>query len=182
MGPFCWQVASAWTWSAPNLPAAYVQDDFSPVIDSTTFTAHPRIIESSEAMQALGRELAQHLRIGDVLLLHGDLGAGKTTLAQGVARGLGIGAPVQSPTFTLVREHDAEGMKFYHLDLYRLESPDQLEDIGYETYIEPTDGVSLIEWPERAGDWFPDRFLLAQIDHLGGDRRRVTFTAHGVFS
>lgn len=152
-----------------------------PLDDFTTFTIRPRIVESSEAMQALGRAIAQCLQIGDVLLLHGDLGAGKTTLAQGVAEGIGIASPVQSPTFTLVREHQAQAMAFYHLDLYRLESPDELEDIGYETYIEPVDGVSLIEWPERAGDWLPDRFLLVQIDHLGGDRRRVTFTPHGGF-
>ncbi len=152
-----------------------------PLIDFTLFTSQPRTVESSEAMQELGREIAQRLRIGDVVLLHGDLGAGKTTLAQGVAEELGIASPVQSPTFTLVREHDGSGMKFYHLDLYRLESPDELEDIGYETYIEPVDGVSLIEWPERAGDWLPDRFLLVEIDHLGGDRRRATFTTHGGF-
>ena len=130
-------------------------------------------------MQQLGRQIAATLNVGDVLMLHGDLGAGKTTFAQGVAEGLGIDSPVQSPTFTLVREHQAKTMKFYHLDLYRLNEPDELEDIGYETYIEPADGVSLIEWPERAGDWLPDRFLLIQIDHLGGDRRRVTMTNYG---
>ena len=130
-------------------------------------------------MQQLGRDIARTLQVGDVLMLHGDLGAGKTTLAQGVAEGLGIDSPVQSPTFTLVREHEARGMKFYHLDLYRLNEPDELEDIGYESFIEPVDGVSLIEWPERAGDWLPDRFMLIQIDHLGGDRRRVTMSTYG---
>lgn len=136
-------------------------------------------IESAAAMHQFGRDIAHDLNVGDVLMLHGDLGAGKTTFAQGVAEGLGIDSPVQSPTFTLVREHQAKSMKFYHLDLYRLESPDELEDIGYETYIEPVDGVSLIEWPERAGDWLPDRFTLVQIDHLGGDRRRVTISLYG---
>lgn len=137
------------------------------------------VIESAEAMQAFGRELAASLEVGDVLLLHGDLGAGKTTLTQGVAQGLGIDSPVQSPTFTLVREHDAESMRLYHLDLYRLESPEELEDMGYEVYINPPDGVSLIEWPERAEEWLPDRFLLIQIEHLGGDGRRVELAWHG---
>lgn len=137
------------------------------------------IIESAAAMQALGRELAASLQPGDVVMLHGDLGAGKTTFTQGVAQGLGIDSPVQSPTFTLVREHDAPTMRLYHLDLYRLDSPDELEDIGYEVYINPPDGVSLIEWPERAGDWLPDRFLLVHIEHLGEDRRSVEFTQHG---
>src|SRR5699024_2602740 len=137
------------------------------------------IIESAEAMQQLGRELAQNLKVGDVVMLHGDLGAGKTTLTQGVARGLGIEEPVQSPTFTLVREHDTPAMRLYHLDLYRLEDPTELEDIGYEVYINPPDGVSLIEGPERAGDWLPERFLLVQIEHLGGDRRSVQITQYG---
>ena len=137
------------------------------------------IIESAEAMQQLGRDLASRLRIGDVVMLHGDLGAGKTTFTQGVAAGLGIDSPVQSPTFTLVREHDARHMRMYHLDLYRLDDPAELEDIGYEVYINPQDGVSLIEWPERAGDWLPTWFLLVQIEHLGGDRRRVTMSNYG---
>lgn len=142
-------------------------------------TTRTEIIESAAAMRALGRELAASLQSGDVVLLHGDLGAGKTTFTQGVAEGLGIESPVQSPTFTLVREHDAPTMRLYHLDLYRLDSPDELEDIGYEVYINPPDGVSLIEWPERAGDWLPDRFLLVHIEHLGGDRRSVELTQHG---
>lgn len=137
------------------------------------------IIESPEAMQQLGRDLATSLRPGDVVMLHGDLGAGKTTFTQGVAEGLGISGPVQSPTFTLVREHEGRTMRLYHLDLYRLDDPDELEDIGYEVFINPPDGVSMIEWPERAGDWLPDRFLLVHIEHLGGDRRSVQLTWHG---
>lgn len=136
-------------------------------------------IESAEAMQQLGRELAASLEVGDVMLLHGDLGAGKTTLTRGVAQGLGIEGPVQSPTFTLVREHDAPGLRLYHLDLYRLDDPAELEDIGYEVFINPPDGVSLIEWPERAGDWLPVQFKLVHIHHLGGDRREVQITVHG---
>ena len=145
-------------------------------------TNRTEIIESAVAMQQLGRELAANLTIGDVLMLHGDLGAGKTTLTQGVAEGLGIEGPVQSPTFTLVREHDAPTMRLYHLDLYRLDDPDDLEDIGYEVYINPPDGVSLIEWPERAGDWLPERFTIIQIEHLGGDRRSVRISQYGADS
>ena len=145
-------------------------------------TNRTEIIESAVAMQQLGRELATSLQIGDVLMLHGDLGAGKTTLTQGVAEGLGIEGPVQSPTFTLVREHDAPTMRLYHLDLYRLDDPDDLEDIGYEVYINPPDGVSLIEWPERAGDWLPERFTIIQIEHLGGDRRSVRISQYGADS
>lgn len=147
--------------------------------EQNSFDQRTVIIESAEAMQQLGRDLAASLEPGAVVLLHGDLGAGKTTLTQGVARGLGIDQPVQSPTFTLVREHEGATMRLYHLDLYRLDDPDELENMGYEVFINPPDGVSLIEWPERAGDWLPDRFLLVQIEHMGGDRRRVTCTHHG---
>ncbi len=130
-------------------------------------------VTSAEAMQALGEELASSLKIGDVLMLHGDLGAGKTTLTQGIASGLGVDGAVQSPTFTLVREHRAREMMLYHLDLYRLSDPEELENLGYEVYLDPEDGVSVIEWPERAGDWLPERFTLVRIEHLGGDRRLV---------
>jgi tRNA threonylcarbamoyladenosine biosynthesis protein TsaE len=143
--------------------------------------AEVRTIEvvSAEAMQALGAELARALDTGDVLMLHGDLGAGKTTLTQGIATGLGVEGPVQSPTFTLVREHRGREMMLYHLDLYRLNDPDELENLGYEVYLDPPDGVSVIEWPERAGDWLPERFTLVQIEHLGGDRRKVTIRQLG---
>lgn len=131
-------------------------------------------ITSAKAMQELAGEFAQRLHSGDVVLLHGDLGAGKTTFTQGVANAFGVQGSVQSPTFTLVREHEGREMRLYHLDLYRLDDPDELEDIGYETYIDPTDGVSLIEWPERAGSWLPASFWLVRIEHLGGDNRRLT--------
>jgi tRNA threonylcarbamoyladenosine biosynthesis protein TsaE len=131
-------------------------------------------IDSAEEMHRLGERLARELQVGDVLMLHGDLGAGKTTLTQGIATGLGVEVAVQSPTFTLVREHQGREMMLYHLDLYRLSEPDELEGLGYEVYLDPPDGVSVIEWPERVGDWLPDQFTLVTIDHLGGDRRQVT--------
>jgi tRNA threonylcarbamoyladenosine biosynthesis protein TsaE len=129
-------------------------------------------------MRAFGAELAASLTVGDVVLLHGDLGAGKTTLTQGIARALGIRGPVTSPTFTLVSEHrlpkPVRGIeRLYHLDLYRLNDPDELESIGYEDYLAPEDGVSIIEWPERAGNWLPDRALIVEILPAGEDRRLV---------
>lgn len=136
-------------------------------------------VGSPEEMQRLGERIAAGLVIGDVLMLHGDLGAGKTTLTQGIAAGLGVREPVQSPTFTLVREHRGRELTLYHLDLYRLVDPDELESLGYEVYLDPPDGVSVIEWPERAGDWLPESFTVVRIDHLGGDRRRVTIERIG---
>lgn len=135
-------------------------------------------------MVAYGQQVGAALRAGDVVLLHGDLGAGKTTLAQGIARGLGIDGPVQSPTFGLVSEHsgtDDEGtpVRLYHLDLYRLESSGELEDLGYEQFIAPTSAISLVEWPERAEDWLPERFLLLRIEHTPGGGRTIIQSRHG---
>jgi tRNA threonylcarbamoyladenosine biosynthesis protein TsaE len=143
-----------------------------------------REIIGAEAMQRLGAELASRLAVGDTLLLHGDLGAGKTTLTQGIARALGVRGPVTSPTFTLVSEHrlpkPVRGIeRLYHLDLYRLNDPDDLESIGYEEYLSPPDGVSVIEWPERAGAWLPDRALIIEIEHSGEDRRMVRLRRMG---
>ncbi|MGB3306681.1 MAG: tRNA (adenosine(37)-N6)-threonylcarbamoyltransferase complex ATPase subunit type 1 TsaE [Thermomicrobiales bacterium] len=139
-------------------------------------------IASAGEMRALGGRLARRLMVGDVVLLHGDLGSGKTTLVQGIAEGFGVVEAVQSPTFTLVAEHegraqDGTGLKLYHLDLYRLTDPAELESFGYESYLQPADGISLIEWPERADDWLPDRFLLVRIDYAAEGGRSVMLEA-----
>jgi len=136
-------------------------------------------VPDGESMSALGRHLARRLRPGDVFLLHGDLGAGKTTLTQGIAAGLGIDGPIQSPTFTLVAEHcvpaPPSGIEtLYHLDLYRLDDPEDLESIGYEQYLDPVDAITIVEWPERAGDWLPGRFTLIRIDYAEGGGRNVS--------
>lgn len=143
------------------------------------------IRESASAAEtaAAGRAIAQHVRPGDVVLLHGDLGAGKTTLVQGIAEGLQVADRAQSPTFTLIAEYDGllangEPVTLYHLDLYRLEHPDDLDSIGYGDLLESGDGIVVIEWPERAGDLLPDNYLLITIEIAGPDRRRMTF--HGV--
>ncbi len=133
-------------------------------------------VPDREAMVALGRRLASRLGPGDVVLLHGDLGAGKTTLAQGIAAGLGIEEPIQSPTFTLVAEHAVDegsnGIEMlYHLDLYRLDGPDDLESFGWEQYIDPGNAVSIVEWPERAGDWLPAQYTVVSIAHTAGGRQ-----------
>jgi tRNA threonylcarbamoyladenosine biosynthesis protein TsaE len=140
------------------------------------------LTRSADETRAFGERLAHRLRVGDVVLLQGDLGAGKTTLIQGLARGLGIADYVQSPTFILVAEYDgraADGtpLRLYHLDLYRLDGTADLASIGFDDYLAPTDGVTVIEWPERAGDDLPETYLLIEIAHAGEDRRRLTVTA-----
>ena len=120
---------------------------------------------------ALGRRLAAALSPGDVVALAGDLGAGKTHLAKGIAAGLGVDpATVTSPTFALVQEH-ADGA-LLHLDLYRIESDEQAAGLGLGELLDG-DAVALVEWPERATDWLPPRTVWLRLVHLGGDRRRV---------
>lgn len=138
-----------------------------------------RTVRGVSAMRELGREIGRELHPGDVVLLHGDLGAGKTTLTQGIAEALDVSGVTQSPTFTLVTEHPAtlatgEDVTLYHLDLYRLDDPEELGDIGWDEMIAPAKGVTVVEWPERAGDWLPERYTLVSIAYLDPDTREVT--------
>ena len=124
----------------------------------------------------IGGALAGWLEDGDVVLLHGNLGAGKTTLAKGIAVALGIDAVVSSPSFALVNEYETDGGQsvshLYHLDLYRLH-PDEVPSIGFADFMSPTDGVTLVEWPERAADQLPGRYLLVEIEPAGQNQRRL---------
>lgn len=139
------------------------------------------VVHGGEAMQDLGWRLGAQLEPGDVVLLHGDLGAGKTTLTQGIAGALGVRKAIQSPTFTLASEYpvtlgNGSPATLYHLDLYRLDDPEQLEDIGWDEMIGGETGVSVVEWPERAGEWLPDTFILVSIAYLDAGSREVTVT------
>ncbi len=128
---------------------------------------------------AVGNALASYLQDGDVVLLHGDLGAGKTTLAKGIAAALGVGDVVSSPSFSLVNEYDTESAgavsRLIHLDLYRLRAEDDLASIGFDDLMASADGVMLVEWPERAARVLPERFLLIEIEAVGSSHRRLRF-------
>jgi tRNA threonylcarbamoyladenosine biosynthesis protein TsaE len=137
------------------------------------------ISASAEETQRIGEAIGDWAPNGTVLLLHGDLGAGKTTLTQGLARGLGIAEPIQSPTFTLVAEHQGAALRLLHLDLYRLSGPDELESLGFDQFLEPVNSVTVIEWPERAGHWLPDAYLLIELTSAGPDRRRIRLQPFG---
>jgi tRNA threonylcarbamoyladenosine biosynthesis protein TsaE len=124
-------------------------------------------IETSAAGEALGRTLGR----GDVVLLYGDLGAGKTAFVRGMARGIGANPEdVSSPTFTIVQEYGGPSLTLYHVDLYRLE-PAEIDDLGLEDLV-AGDGVVAIEWAER---WSgrPDDVTEVRIEDAGEDHRRI---------
>lgn len=132
---------------------------------------------SAEHTRQLGEALAQVLQPGDVIWLRGELGAGKTTLAQGIARGLGVSEPVISPTFTLIREHRGR-LPFFHADAYRLEGAEQAADLGLQEYFE-RGGIFAIEWAEHIVDALPDERLEVLLEDGVDEHRRVTITAVG---
>ncbi|HEY6916179.1 MAG TPA: tRNA (adenosine(37)-N6)-threonylcarbamoyltransferase complex ATPase subunit type 1 TsaE [Allosphingosinicella sp.] len=124
--------------------------------------------------EAFGRALAGHLRPGDVIALHGDLGAGKTSLARGLLRGLGFGGDVASPTFPIVQAYGPPDMTFpvWHIDLYRIEDPGELEELALDEAR--LDTALVIEWPERLGPalWRDSLELFLARD--GEERRALT--------
>jgi len=128
------------------------------------------------ATEALGAALGAACRGGELIRVAGVLGAGKTVLAKGVARGLGIeGAKVTSPTFTLLAVHQGR-LPFYHVDLYRVAGPDEIAHLGlFEEVAGP--GVTLVEWPARGGTQVPQGGLEVTIDDAGGGARRVALAA-----
>jgi len=136
------------------------------------------ITSSPEQTWEIGRLLGKLLDTGDTVCLFGDLGAGKTNFAYGIARGLDVREQyITSPTFTFVNEYQGR-VPLYHLDLYRLKGPDELENIGFDEYIE-SDGVTVIEWAERAEDELPVenvRVYLTSVDEMS---RELGFLGEG---
>ncbi len=129
--------------------------------------------------RALGRRLAKLLRAGDVALLQGPLGAGKTALAQGIGSGLKVEGPVTSPTFVLLARHDGGSLPLYHADLYRLTASEEVAEL--QLADQAADGVLLVEWPERGLGALPHEHLLVVIDPVEDqpDERRITLVANG---
>jgi tRNA threonylcarbamoyladenosine biosynthesis protein TsaE len=132
---------------------------------------------SDSATRAVGRALAALVAPGDVLVLSGDLGAGKTQLTKGLADGLGVAEPVTSPTFNLLLVHEGR-VPLYHFDLYRLDFASQLEDLDYWGTLE-ADGVSVVEWGDRFAEAIPDECVVVRIRITGDDERALEIDSRG---
>jgi tRNA threonylcarbamoyladenosine biosynthesis protein TsaE len=133
------------------------------------------VTESAIETERAGAALAQGLERGDVVLVFGDVGTGKTTFVRGACRALGVDGPVTSPSFTIGRRHPGR-VPVSHVDLFRLESLEQEDPALLEDYLEP-DAIAFVEWPAAVlTELEPYRVVLrVEIEHLGGDRRRLLF-------
>ena len=138
-------------------------------------------LENLEMTQRLGKVLGQILPAGNILLLEGDLGTGKTSLIQGLGKGLGISDAIVSPTFTLINEYHDGRVPLYHLDLYRL-TPQQVDELYLETYwqgVEVPPGIVAIEWSERLLHR-PSSYLFIKLNHKKGARQATLQTVGSV--
>ena len=130
---------------------------------------------SAEETYALGRTLGQSAREGQIYTLCGDLGVGKTVFTQGVADGLGIAEPVNSPTFTIVQPYEGGRLPFYHFDVYRIADVEEMDEIGYEDYFYGQ-GICLIEWADLIGEILPSDIISVTIEkdlEKGFDHRSI---------
>ena len=136
-----------------------------------------RITETASATEtaAIAEELAERVCPGTVITLDGDLGTGKTTFTKGFAKGLGISSMVNSPTFLIVQEYRDGRMPLFHFDAYRIEEPEEMEEIGFRDYVDGG-GVCIIEWASRIDELIPEgsiRIRMLRDDDKGADYRRI---------
>jgi tRNA threonylcarbamoyladenosine biosynthesis protein TsaE len=129
------------------------------------------------ATRRLGERIGRMMRAGDVVLLSGELGAGKTVLAQGIGRGLGVRDPIKSSSFVIMNEYDGESLRLYHADLYRLEDPAQVAELALDELA--SQGVLVIEWPERAPLELPEERLMVTLSYDGAKSRAIEVVAEG---
>ncbi len=128
-----------------------------------------RHLPDAAATEQFGRTLARELVPPLVIYLRGDLGAGKTTLVRGLLRGLGVTGACKSPTYTLVEPYEVAGMQVFHFDLYRLQSPEELDFVGLRDYVDQ-EAICLFEWPDRAPGMLPVADLTLWLEPRDGGR------------
>ena len=130
--------------------------------------------------RSIGERLASRLMAGDVIFLQGRMGAGKSEFTRGIARGLGILGYVPSPSFTVLQLHDSGRLPLYHFDWYRLGGAEELYELSMEEYLYG-EGVAVVEWPERAAEAWPERYLRVTLTPEGEDGRWIELEPIGGF-
>lgn len=130
------------------------------------------ILRGTEDTEALGKRLAEGLVPGSVLALTGPLGAGKTTLAKAIARGLGVTETITSPTFTIVCEYESGRLPLYHFDVYRVYDEDELFEMGFDDYLHGR-GVCLVEWADLVEELLPENTLHIHLDYSDSEEERT---------
>ena len=136
------------------------------------------ITTSEEETRASAKKFATTLKGGEVLLLKGDLGAGKTAFAKGLADAFGVEEIVTSPTFTILNEHYGKTLNLYHFDMYRIDDESELKELGFDEYID-SDGICVIEWSNFIKQLLPSELLNIEINILENDYRQLIFIAYG---
>lgn len=133
-------------------------------------------IKNLTDMQAFAKQLVSYLNAQDVILLEGDLGAGKTTLSQFIGQALGVKRHISSPTFNIIKSYRGTRLKFHHMDCYRLENSD--EDLGFDEFFED-EAVTVVEWSQFIKDYLPNAYLKIHIKVLDESARELVFEAQG---
>ena len=131
------------------------------------------VTNSAAETRALGEQLASGLRLGDTVILEGELGAGKSELARGIAKGLGVTETVTSPSFTILNVYESGRCPLYHFDWDRLESEEELYELGMDEYL-GGDGIAVVEWAERCPDAVPEDCIRIRLEATGEETRRIT--------
>ena len=139
--------------------------EVAPPSHESRVTSHDFTLEQ---LRDWGMSYGRQLRAPAIVTLEGDLGTGKTTLAQAICRGVGVREDVTSPTFALVSEYHAERATVFHLDLYRLRGPDDLTNLAWDDIVN-SGAIVLVEWPDRGGDRMPADVVKIRLEHIAGD-------------
>ena len=136
------------------------------------------ITESSEETKLLAEKLTQQLNPGDFVAFYGNLGSGKTTFIQGLAKGLGIQRRITSPTFIILRHYKIEKGLFYHIDLYRIETLKDLLGLGINEVLEDRTNIIAVEWAEKMGKLLPKKRLDINFEYIDENKREIKITEH----
>jgi len=140
----------------------------------------PKIIttDSLKKTQEFARDFAKNLKGGDILCLYGNLGSGKTSFVQGLAKGLGITRRIISPTFIIARRYEISDLNLYHIDLYRTQTLQDLLSIGIDEILEDDNNIVAIEWAEKLLDLMPKKRVDLKFEYVDENKRKITIENH----